>query len=103
MEEEHSPVDNGSGLRRTALVRQPRLLIFDEATSALDNRSQAVVTRSLDQLSITRVVIAHRLSTVRNADRIIVMDRGQVKEQGNYETLMANDGLFRRLMQRQIQ
>jgi ATP-binding cassette subfamily B protein len=86
-----------------ALVRQPRLLIFDEATSALDNHSQAVVTRSLDQLSITRVVIAHRLSTIRHADRIIVMDQGQVKEQGNYDTLMANDGLFRRLMQRQIQ
>ena len=86
-----------------ALVRQPRLLIFDEATSALDNRSQAVVTRSLDQLSITRLVIAHRLSTIRHADRIIVMDQGQVREQGNYDTLMANDGLFRRLMQRQIQ
>ena len=86
-----------------ALVRQPRLLIFDEATSALDNHSQAVVTRSLDQLPITRVVIAHRLSTIRHADRIIVMDQGQVKEQGNYDTLMANDGLFRRLMQRQIQ
>ena len=86
-----------------ALVRQPRLLIFDEATSALDNHSQAVVTRSLDQLSITRVVIAHRLSTIRHADRIIVMDQGQVKEQGNYDTLMANDGLFRSLMQRQIQ
>ena len=86
-----------------ALVRQPRLLIFDEATSALDNHSQAVVTRSLDQLSITRVVIAHRLSTIRHADRIIVMDQGQVKEQGNFDTLMANDGLFHRLMQRQIQ
>ena len=86
-----------------ALVRQPRLLIFDEATSALDNRSQAVVTRSLDQLSITRVVIAHRLSTIRHADRIIVMDNGQVQEQGNYDTLMANEGLFHRLMQRQIQ
>lgn len=86
-----------------ALVRKPRLLIFDEATSALDNRSQAVVTRSLDQLSITRVVIAHRLSTIRHADRIIVMDHGQVKEQGNYDTLMNNDGLFRNLMQRQIQ
>ena len=86
-----------------ALVRQPRLLIFDEATSALDNRSQAVVTRSLDQLSITRVVIAHRLSTIRHADRIIVIDKGQVKEQGSYDTLMANEGLFHRLMQRQIQ
>ena len=86
-----------------ALVRKPQLLIFDEATSALDNHSQAVVTKSLDQLAITRVVIAHRLSTIRNADRIIVMSRGQVKEQGNYNTLIAKEGLFTRLMQRQIQ
>lgn len=86
-----------------ALVRKPRLLIFDEATSALDNHSQNVVTRSLDQLSITRVVIAHRLSTIRHADRIIVMDKGQVNEQGTYDTLMANGGLFTRLMQRQLQ
>ena len=85
-----------------ALVRKPRLLIFDEATSALDNHSQAIVTQSLDQLSITRVVIAHRLSTIRDADRIIVMDHGQVKEQGNYNKLMANQGLFTRLMQRQL-
>ena len=85
-----------------ALVRKPRLLIFDEATSALDNHSQAVVTRSLDQLSITRLVIAHRLSTIRHADRIIVMNQGQVSEQGNYDTLMANKGLFHLLMQRQL-
>jgi ATP-binding cassette subfamily B protein len=85
-----------------ALVRKPRLLIFDEATSALDNHSQAIVTQSLDQLSITRVVIAHRLSTIRHADRIIVIDHGQVKEQGNYNKLMANQGLFTRLMQRQL-
>ena len=86
-----------------ALVRKPRLLIFDEATSALDNHSQAVVTRSLDQLSITRMVIAHRLSTIRNADRIIVMNQGQVNEQGNYDQLITDKGLFYRLMQRQIQ
>ena len=86
-----------------ALVRKPRLLIFDEATSALDNHSQAVVTQSLDELSVTRIVIAHRLSTIRHADRIIVMESGQVKEQGTYETLMAQGGLFKRLMERQIQ
>lgn len=86
-----------------ALVRKPRLLIFDEATSALDNHSQAIVSRSLDQLSVTRLVIAHRLSTIRHADRIIVMERGQVKEIGTYETLMVQEGLFKRLMQRQIQ
>ena len=86
-----------------ALVRKPRLLIFDEATSALDNHSQAVVTRSLDELSVTRIVIAHRLSTIRHADRIIVIESGQVKEQGTYETLMSQGGLFKRLMERQIQ
>ena len=85
-----------------ALVRRPRLLIFDEATSALDNRTQAVVSQSLEQLAITRVVIAHRLSTVRHADQILVLERGQVREQGNFETLMAEDGLFTRMMERQI-
>ena len=78
-------------------------MIFDEATSALDNHSQAVVTRSLEQLSITRLVIAHRLSTIHHADRIIVLEQGQVKEQGDFDSLMANNGLFFRLMQRQIQ
>ena len=86
-----------------ALVRQPKLLIFDEATSALDNHTQAIVTQSLDQLSITRLVIAHRLSTIRHADQIIVMDQGQVQEQGNFDNLMRNQGLFARLMERQIQ
>jgi len=85
-----------------ALVRRPRILIFDEATSALDNHTQAIVTRSLDSLSITRIVIAHRLSTIRQADQIVVLHQGQVMEQGNCETLMQNQGLFFRLMQRQI-
>ena len=60
------------------------------------------MTQSLDELSVTRIVIAHRLSTIRHADRIIVMESGQVKEQGTYETLMAKAGLFKRLMERQI-
>lgn len=85
-----------------ALVRRPRILIFDEATSALDNNTQAIVTRSLDSLSITRIVIAHRLSTIRQADQIVVLHQGQVMEQGNCEALMENQGLFYRLMQRQI-
>ncbi len=85
-----------------ALVRRPRILIFDEATSALDNRTQAIVTSSLESLAITRIVIAHRLSTIRHADRIVVLERGQVQEQGTYETLMQSQGLFARMMQRQI-
>ena len=85
-----------------ALVRKPRILIFDEATSALDNRTQAIVSRSLDQLSITRIVIAHRLSTIKNADKIITLDHGQLQEEGDYEDLMSNKGLFFQLMERQI-
>ena len=85
-----------------ALARKPRLLIFDEATSALDNRTQAIVTNSLDKLPMTRIMIAHRLSTIRKADRIIVIENGQLIEEGNYEALMSNDGLFTRLMKQQI-
>ncbi|MFM7734054.1 MAG: ATP-binding cassette domain-containing protein, partial [Cyanobium sp.] len=85
-----------------AIVRRPRLLIFDEATSALDNRTQAVVSQSLEKLSITRVVIAHRLSTIRHADQIVVLQAGQVRQQGGFETLLAEDGLFARMMERQI-
>ena len=84
------------------LLKNPPILIFDEATSALDNRTQAIVTSSLESLAITRIVIAHRLSTIRHADRIVVLERGRVQEQGTYETLMQNQGLFARMMQRQI-
>ena len=85
-----------------ALVRQPRILIFDEATSALDNHTQAIVTESLASLDVTRIVIAHRLSTIRKADRIVVIDRGQVREQGNCDSLMNQQGLFFRMMERQL-
>ena len=85
-----------------ALLRRPRILIFDEATSALDNRTQLIVTESLHSLDITRIVIAHRLSTIRNADQILVLERGQVQEEGTCETLMERQGLFFRMMERQI-
>ena len=85
-----------------ALVRRPKILIFDEATSALDNRTQAIVTESLASLAITRIVIAHRLSTIRQADQIIVIEHGQLQEQGTCEALMAKHGLFFRMMERQI-
>ena len=85
-----------------ALVRRPRILIFDEATSALDNRTQRIVTESLQTLTITRIVIAHRLSTIRNADQIVVLEHGQVQEQGTFDTLMEDQGLFFRMMERQI-
>jgi len=85
-----------------ALARNPRMLLFDEATSALDNRSQHTVSVNLENMNITRVVVAHRLSTVRNADRIYVLDRGRIAEEGTYEDLMARRQLFYTLASRQI-
>ena len=85
-----------------AIVRRPRMLLFDEATSALDNRTQETVSRSLESLAVTRVVVAHRLSRVVNADRIYVMQRGRIVEQGNYRELMQRRGLFAALARRQI-
>jgi ATP-binding cassette subfamily C protein len=85
-----------------ALVRTPRILLFDEATSALDNRTQALVSRSLENLRATRVVIAHRLSTIEKADCIYVLERGQLVEKGNYAELMAMNGTFAALARRQI-
>jgi ATP-binding cassette subfamily C protein len=85
-----------------AIVHKPRILIFDEATSALDNRTQAIVTSSLDAMQCTRISIAHRLSTIRHADKIIVVDGGVVIEQGNFDDLMDADGAFAELARRQI-
>ncbi|HIK07983.1 MAG TPA: NHLP bacteriocin export ABC transporter permease/ATPase subunit [Trichormus sp. M33_DOE_039] len=85
-----------------ALVLKPRILIFDEATSALDNRTQAIVSESLDNLGVTRIVIAHRLSTIRNADKIYVIEAGRVVQQGKFEDLMKEKGLFADLMARQM-
>ncbi len=85
-----------------ALVRKPRILFFDEATSALDNRSQAIVTESMERLFATRIVIAHRLSTIVNADRICYLDRGRLAESGTFEELMELDGLFAALARRQM-
>ncbi len=84
-----------------ALVSRPRLLFFDEATSALDNRTQRIVSESVEQLHATRVVVAHRLSTVRHADRIVVLDQGRIVESGSYDELMAHGGLFARMASRQ--
>ncbi len=85
-----------------ALVNKPRVIFFDEATSALDNRTQAIVTESMDRLDATRIVIAHRLSTIVNADRICYFDGGEMRESGTYDELMAQDGLFAQLAKRQI-
>jgi NHLM bacteriocin system ABC transporter ATP-binding protein len=85
-----------------AIVNRPRILFFDEATSALDNRTQQIVSQSLDRLQATRIVVAHRLSTILNADRIYVIDRGRVVQEGTYHELMQQDGLFAELAQRQL-
>ncbi len=85
-----------------AIVHRPRILYFDEATSALDNRTQAIVTQSLDRMKSTRIVIAHRLSTIVNADRVIVMEAGRVVQDGTYAELLAQPGLFQDLAKRQI-
>lgn len=85
-----------------ALVTQPKILIFDEATSALDNQTQAIVMRSLSQLQVTRIVIAHRLSTIQKADRIYVLEAGQVVQVGTFEELVNTTGLFAQLMTRQM-
>lgn len=85
-----------------AVVRRPNLLLFDEATSALDNRSQQIVTDRLADLKATRIVVAHRLSTIMAADRIYVLEAGRVVEEGTYEELMERDGVFTELARRHI-
>jgi NHLM bacteriocin system ABC transporter ATP-binding protein len=85
-----------------AIVNKPRILFFDEATSALDNRTQAMVSESLEGLHVTRIVVAHRLSTIAGADRIFVLDDGEIVQSGTYEELMRQSGLFARLAKRQL-
>ncbi len=85
-----------------AIVHKPRIVYFDEATSALDNETQAIVSKSLDNLKVTRVVIAHRLSTIINADRIFVIDKGRLVQEGPYDELIKQEGLFAELAKRQI-
>jgi ABC-type bacteriocin/lantibiotic exporter with double-glycine peptidase domain len=85
-----------------ALLGNPKIILFDEATSALDNETQATVSKSVARTNATRLVIAHRLSTVQDADKIIVLDGGVVAEVGTYEELMAQRGIFRALAERQL-
>ncbi len=85
-----------------ALALKPRILLFDEATSALDNRTQAIVSKSLERLQVTRIAIAHRLSTIRNAHRIYVLQDGRIVQQGSFDKLATQQGLFAQLMARQM-
>ncbi len=85
-----------------ALAGHPAIVVFDEATSALDNRTQSIVTESLKKMSATRIVVAHRLSTIREADRILVVDGGTIAESGTFDELVARGGLFAELVKRQV-
>lgn len=84
-----------------AIAPKPKILMFDEATSALDNLTQKKVSQSLDGLNCTRIVIAHRLSTIQQCDRILVLDKGRIVEDGTYEELLGKGGYFAELVERQ--
>ena len=100
---------SGGQKQRIAIARvflkNPPILILDEATSALDNESEKHIQEALDRLSVgrTTVVIAHRLSTIRSAEKIIVIDEGGVKEQGNHHQLMELDGIYARYFNMQFE
>ena len=87
-----------------AVLKDPKILILDEATSALDAESEHLVQEALDRLleNRTTLVIAHRLSTVKNADRVLVLDGGRIVQQGTHATLVAEAGLYRKLVERQF-
>ncbi|MFC7196887.1 hypothetical protein ACFQL4_23280 [Halosimplex aquaticum] len=87
-----------------AIVRDPAILVLDEATSHVDNETEVLIQRTLDELAADRTtfLVAHRLSTVRDADRIIVVDDGEVVERGTHEDLLARDGLYANLWNVQV-
>ena len=84
-----------------AFIKKPKVLLLDEATSALDKKNEREVQAAIDRIrqelgSITTIVIAHRLSTIRNSDKIIVMNKGKITEEGNHDSLLENypDGIY---------
>ena len=84
-----------------ALIRKPKIFFLDEATSALDNISQHIITENLARMHCTRITIAHRMSTIRECNRIIVLGDGKVAEDGSYDELLAKGGLFTDIIKRQ--
>ncbi|MEI7615148.1 MAG: NHLP bacteriocin export ABC transporter permease/ATPase subunit [Actinomycetota bacterium] len=107
----HTVISEGNGgisggqrqriLIARAVVSKPKIILLDEATSALDNITQKHVSESIEKLKSTRLVIAHRLSTIQHCDRIIVLESGRIAEDGNYDELIAKQGLFYDLAKRQ--
>lgn len=85
-----------------ALIAKPSILIFDEATSALDNITQAKIIENINKLECTKIIVAHRLSTVESCDKILVMDKGVIVQEGTFDELKNNDGLLKKLAKRQI-
>lgn len=85
-----------------AIVTKPKILLFDEATSALDNTTQERVIYQIEKLNCTKIVIAHRLTTVKNCDRILVLQEGKIVQQGTYSELINQEGIFYILSKRQI-
>ena len=85
-------------------LKNPAILILDEATSALDNVTELMIQKSLDELceGRTTLVVAHRLSTIQNADEIAVVDKGQIIEQGSHDTLIKNNGAYAKLYSQQL-
>lgn len=85
-----------------ALVRRPAVLFLDEATSALDNRAQARISKNLEALGMTRILVAHRLSTIRGVDRVLVLDAGRVVQAGSFQELLTQPGLFQQMASHQL-
>jgi ATP-binding cassette subfamily B protein len=87
------------------ILKRPKLLVFDEATSALDTRTEKAIQESLRQISVgvTTLTIAHRLSTVVDADQIVVLEKGSVVERGTHAGLLAADGVYAQMWRRQLE